>query len=162
MLGWVLGWMPSSTRQQLRGKALGHPLHPMMTDVPIGLWTSSLVLDALGGAEQSADRLLRLGIVAAMPTAIVGWLDWAESSRPARRQGLVHAAANNAAIWLFTASAIARRTNRGRGKRLSALAALALGVGGYLGGHLAYVEGVGVEGHAAVEPAGPPEAPARA
>lgn len=154
----VLSWIPDGTRQTLRGSWLGHPVHPTLTDLPIGLWTSSVVLDALGGEEQAAaaDRLLLLGILTAMPTAAVGMLDWAESGRAARRQGLVHMASNVLALALFSWSARARRRSRKRGRRLSRAAAIALVVGGYIGGHLAYAEGVGVERQAAREPASPP------
>lgn len=154
----VLEALDEDMRARLRGRWLGHPLHPTLSDVPIGLWTSSVVLDAAGGerGEAAADLLLWLGILASVPTAAAGVLDWSEATRPSRRQGLVHAACNLLALELFVWSAAARRRSRSKGKRLSAAGAVALVVGGYLGGHLAYAEGVGVEPQARVETARPP------
>lgn len=150
---------PGPVRDAARGKWLGHALHPALTDVPIGLWTSAVVLDAVGGraAEPSADRLVGLGALAAIPTAVAGLADWSESSPRARRQGVVHALYNTLALGLFGGSLLARRRgSRAAGKRLALLGAAALGGGGYIGAHLAYAEGVSVTSRAAIEPAQPP------
>lgn len=149
---------PGRARDALRGRWLGHTLHPMLTDVPIGLWTSAVVLDHVGGrrGQRSADTLIALGAAAALPTAAAGLADWSEASATARRQGVVHATANSIALTLFSASLLARRNDRATGRWLARLGAVALAVGGYVGGHLAYAEGVGVSRRAAVEPAGPP------
>ena len=135
-------------KDTLSGTFLGHPLHPLLTDVPIGSWTSAVMLDWIGGSESrtASRRLLAAGILAALPTASAGYLDWADTevaSDTVRRTGLVHAAANITALGLFTASYLARR--RGGGGRLLALGgAGAMAAGGHLGGHLSFVEGVGV------------------
>jgi nitrite reductase/ring-hydroxylating ferredoxin subunit/uncharacterized membrane protein len=132
----------------LSGTFLGHPLHPLLTDLPIGSWTSALMLDWVGGPESrtGARRLVAAGILAALPTAAAGFSEWADtevSSATVRRMGVVHATANVAALGFFTASYLARR--RGRGGRVLALTgAGALVAGGHLGGHLSFVEGVGV------------------
>jgi uncharacterized membrane protein len=135
-------------RDLLSGRWLGHALHPLMTDVPIGAWTSSLILDLAGGssAEGAADLLLAVGIAAVAPTALAGWSDWSETSTvEQRRVGVVHAAANIAAASLFTMSLARRRqARRASGKLLSVAGACALGFGGYLGGHLSYARGAGV------------------
>lgn len=146
----------------LRGRWLGHALHPMLTDVPIGFWTSAIVLDAVGGkeAERGADRLIALGAMATVPTAFAGMADWSEASLKARRQGLVHASANTVALGFFLGSLAARRSNRGLGKKLALLGATALMGGGYIGGHLTYAEGVSVDPRAAFEPADPDAPPA--
>jgi len=136
-------------KDALSGTFLGHPAHPLLTDVPIGSWTSAVMLDWIGGSESrtAARRLVAAGILAAVPTAASGYSDWADtemSSDTVRRTGLVHAAANVAALGMFTASYFARR--RGRGGRFLALTgAGAMAVGGHLGGHLSFVEGVGVD-----------------
>jgi nitrite reductase/ring-hydroxylating ferredoxin subunit/uncharacterized membrane protein len=132
----------------LSGTFLGHPLHPLLTDLPIGSWTSALMLDWVGGPESrtGARRLIAAGILAALPTAAAGYSDWADtevSSPAVRRTGMVHAAANVTALGFFTASYLARRRGRG-GRGLALTGAGALVAGGHLGGHLAYVEGVGV------------------
>lgn len=141
----------------LRGRWLGHPLHPVLTDVPIGLWTSAVVLDAVAGdrSQAGADTLVGLGALTALPTAAAGLADWSGASLKARRQGLVHAGANTLALLFFLASLAARRGNRSRGKRLALVGEVFLLAGGYIGGHLAYAEGVGVDPRAASEPADP-------
>ena len=141
---------PGVVKNALSGTYLGHPVHPLLTDVPIGTWTSALLLDLFGGSEsdEAAERLVAAGILAALPTAISGYSDWADTamSNPrARRVGIVHAASNVTALALFSASLLARRRGRrARGKALALAGAGALGAGGYLGGHLSYAEGVGV------------------
>lgn len=135
-------------KDALSGTPLGHPAHPLLTDVPIGTWTSAVMLDWIGGSESrtAARRLMAAGILAALPTAAAGSLDWADTevaSDSVRRTGLVHAAANITALGLFTASYVARRRG-GSGRTLALAGAGALTAGGHLGGHLSFVEGVGV------------------
>ena len=138
-------------KDALTGKWLGHALHPLLTDLPVGTWTSAVLLDWLGGrsGRESADRLIGLGLLAAGPTALSGWVEWADSEarNPAvRRIGLVHAASNVAAVGLFGASlALRRRGARAGGKVFALAGSAALGAGGFLGGHLSYAEGVGVD-----------------
>lgn len=132
----------------LSGTFLGHPLHPLLTDLPIGSWTSALMLDWVGGPDSrtGARRLIAAGILAAIPTAAAGYSDWADtevSSPTVRRTGIVHAAANVTALGFFTASYLARRRGRG-GRALALTGAGALAAGGHLGGHLSFAEGVGV------------------
>ena len=131
----------------LSGTWLGHPLHPLLTDVPIGTWTSAMLLDLLGGedAEDGADRLVGLGILASLPAIATGLSDWADTIGPDRRTGLVHAWANSAALTLYSASYVARKSGRrGLGVTLGLLGGGAMGVGGWIGGHLSYGHGVGV------------------
>jgi len=138
-------------KDALSGRFLGHPLHPLLTDVPIGTWTSASLLDLFGGrdSEVAARRLVATGLLAALPTIASGYSDWADAepaSDEVRRIGIVHAAANATAVTLYAASYAARRRgDRGSGAALALAGAGALGVGGHLGGHLAYVNGAGVE-----------------
>ena len=139
---------PAPVKNALSGTWLGHRFHPLATDVPIGTWVSAAVLDLVGGrgSEQAADRLVAIGVAAALPTAAAGWSDWSDASRVDQRTGLVHAVANGAALALQMASLVARRRgDRRKARRLTAVAMGALGVGGYLGGHLTYARGVGVD-----------------
>ena len=142
----------------LHGVWLGHPLHPLLTDLPIGFfWTSAFVLDLLGGrrARPAADALVGLGVAAALPTAAAGLADWSELNRPERRTGLVHAVANVAATALYGLSYTARRRGRrGRGVLLGLAGATAATAGGFLGGHLTYRRGAGVN-QAVAAPAAP-------
>ncbi len=135
----------------LSGTWLGHPLHPLLTDIPIGAWTSALVLDLVGGeaGERAADQLVGLGAVAALPTAVSGLSDWSDMLGAERRLGFVHALGNVAAVTLYGLSYLARRRGqRGQGLALSLLGATAATAGGYLGGHLTYRRGVNVDRHA--------------
>jgi nitrite reductase/ring-hydroxylating ferredoxin subunit/uncharacterized membrane protein len=139
---------PGRFRDALSGSFLGHPLHPLLTDLPIGSWTSALVLDAAGGSDSAAAarKLIGTGILAAVPTAVTGSVEWSDSAdgRPAtRRVGLVHATANVTALALFSASYLARRRG-GSGRALALAGGAAMAVGGHLGGHLTYVDGEGV------------------
>ena len=141
---------PKAIKEALSGTWLGHPVHPLLILVPMGTWTSAVLLDLVGGedAESAADGLIAVGLLSALPTAATGYSDWADTeimSDPVRRVGAIHAALNGSAIALFTASLAARaRGSRGTGKLLGLVAFGAIGAGGYLGGHLTYAEGVGV------------------
>jgi uncharacterized membrane protein len=137
----LLDRVPSDVRSALQGRALGHPLHPALTDLPIGFWTSAGVLDLVGGkrAARGATALVGLGVASALPTLAAGMADWTEMSRAKQRVGVVHAAANAAATVLYAKSFGARRMGqRGRGIWLGLLGAGVATAGGYLGGHLAF------------------------
>jgi uncharacterized membrane protein len=156
-----------AVKDALSGAWLGHPLHPILTDVPIGVWTSSVLLDWTGGkdSQSASDRLILIGLLAAGATAASGWSDWADSEQEhaeVRRSGLVHAAANATAVALMLGSYSARKRGaRGRGKLLSLVGSSALGAGGWLGGHLTYTLGVGVKTTAPAEQP-PPATPSLA
>ena len=123
----------------LRGDWLGHAVHPMLTDVVLGTWTSASVLDLLGGRDWSApaQSLIGTGLLAAGPTAWTGWAEWSTAGPRDKRVGLVHAATNGLAISVYAASWLARRRGRhGTGARLALLGAAVSGAGAYLGGHL--------------------------
>jgi len=138
---------PGPLKDLLSGSHLGHPLHPALTDVPIGSYTAATVLDLIGGRRsQDAVRvLLAVGIVTSLPTAAAGLADWSDTYGPDQRIGVVHAVANVAALSLFAGSLAARRGGRtGVGRVLSLAGMTTLAAGGYLGGHLTYARGVGV------------------
>jgi len=137
----------STLKDLLSGTWLGHPLHPPLTDVVIGSWTSALLLDLLGGdaGEEAADRLVAAGVLAAVPTAAAGLSDWAELRGGDRRVGTVHALGNTAALVLHALSFAARKSgNRQRGVALSALGVVSASFSAWLGGHLSFGKGVGV------------------
>jgi uncharacterized membrane protein len=133
--------MPSELQDELGGKRLGHPLHPMLTDLPIGFWTSAWVLDLVGGkrSAKAAQTLVGLGVLTAVPTAASGLVDWGALTPGKRRAAVVHLAANASATAVYAASYLARRRGeRGRGIWLGMVASGLATVGGYLGGHLAF------------------------
>ncbi len=130
------------------GTPIGHPLHPLLVTVPIGSWVATSYLDLLGGrgSRGAAQRLVALGVVTAAPTALTGASDWLDTVGSERRLGLAHAAANYTAIGLYAGSWLARRRGRhARGVTLALAGSSVLGVGGWLGGHLSYARGVGVD-----------------
>jgi hypothetical protein len=123
----------------LRGDWLGHAVHPMLTDVVLGSWTSATVLDLVGGRDSAAaaQRLTGIGLLAVGPTAWTGWAEWSGIGPRDKRVGLVHAVTNAVAIGAYAASWRARRQGRhGAGVRLGLAGAAISGVGAYLGGHL--------------------------
>lgn len=140
---------PTALKNALNGAWLGHPLHPMLTDVPIGVWVSASVLDLIGGKKSrpAADRLVALGVLSAIPTAAAGAANWSDFNEDGpRRLGVVHAASNTVALLLYGSSYVARkRGRRWRGKALALAGSGALMAGGYLGGHLTYAKGIGVD-----------------
>jgi uncharacterized membrane protein len=123
-------------RAALRGTWLGHALHPLMTDLPIGFWTSAITLDLVGGddAQTAARRLVGLGVLSAVPTAVTGWAEWAGTEPRVQRVGVVHAASNVVGLLLFASSWRARKHGHGRKRAMTAVSVL--GLGGYLGGHM--------------------------
>lgn len=138
----------------LRGDWLGHALHPLLTDVVIGSWTSATLLDLVGGRDSAAaaQRLIGAGLLAAGPTAWSGWAEWSEAGTRDKRVGLVHAVTNGLAIGLYSSSWIARQRGRhGAGVRRALAGAAVSGVGAYLGGHLAAARKVGSHHPAYVE-----------
>jgi nitrite reductase/ring-hydroxylating ferredoxin subunit/uncharacterized membrane protein len=138
-------------KDALSGTWMGHPLHPMLTDLPIGFWTSAFVLDLVGGKRSRAasKRLIGIGVLSALPTAASGLSDWSDTIGDERRIGTAHAVANSAALVLYSWSWLARRQGRrGKGLILGYLGATAATAGGYLGGHLVFRQGVGPDRNA--------------
>jgi nitrite reductase/ring-hydroxylating ferredoxin subunit/uncharacterized membrane protein len=140
---------PAAVTDVLSGSWLGHPVHPLLVSVPIGAWISAGVLDLSSSsrpAEEASRRLVGLGVLAALPTMATGGADWTFTDGAERRVGFVHAMANWSALASYSLSWLARRRGTNRTAVVTALAGTGLlAVGGYLGGHLAYAAGVGVD-----------------
>jgi nitrite reductase/ring-hydroxylating ferredoxin subunit/uncharacterized membrane protein len=134
-------------KDAISGTWFGHAVHPPLTDVVIGAFLGVSLLDLLGGEGKSAQRLLGVGLAAAVPTAVTGASDWADTEiadDAVRRVGLLHASANTTALAFFATSLAARKRGaRGRGALLSLAGTAVMSVGGYLGGHMSYTRGVG-------------------
>ena len=96
------------TKDFLHGKWLAHPLHPALTDIPIGAWTIALILDALAMPD-AADLAVGIGLVGAVGSAVTGLTDWTETDGRAKNVGLMHGLLNLTATGLYTASLLARR-----------------------------------------------------
>jgi uncharacterized membrane protein len=138
---------PRAVRDALEGQWLGHALHPLATDIPLGCWMSASLLDLVGPSrsEEASRRLIGFGVLAAVPTAAAGVADWVQTEGGARRAGVAHAALNGVVLAAYMASWRARR----RAQESSGVALALLGgglavVSGYLGGHLSFARGVGV------------------
>lgn len=136
---------PGPVEDTLSGTQIGHPAHPSLVVVPLGAWVSSTVLDAVG-EQDAARRMIGFGLVTSGPAVATGLSDWANTMGAERRVGLVHAACNDIAIGLYAGSWFARRSGRTTaGVVLSSAGMALLTVAGWLGGHLAYAQGVGVD-----------------
>ncbi|MFB9653872.1 Rieske 2Fe-2S domain-containing protein [Pseudarthrobacter oxydans] len=136
---------PKWARDVLHGVPIGHPVHPLAVQVPLGAWISAAVLDALPGNDKASALLIGVGTGAAVPSAVAGFTDWTQLHPQQQRVGLVHAAANITATGLYAASLVARaRGGRGGGKVLAYLGLAVVGAGGFLGGHLTYRQAAGV------------------
>jgi uncharacterized membrane protein len=134
-----------AVRAALQGRWLGHALHPALTDVPLGLFMATNVLDLLPvqGSRQSADRLLALGLAAAPAAAVTGWAEWRGAGTREQRVGLVHAALNVSGLVLYGLSLRSRRRDRHAKAVALALGGSAVATAaGYLGGHLSAVRKV--------------------
>jgi nitrite reductase/ring-hydroxylating ferredoxin subunit len=132
---------PGRARDALHGVWLGHALHPMLVQVPVGTWLSASLLDLWPGNEAASRRLVLAGLAASVPAALAGTVDWSEQHEQQMRVGVVHALANTAAVALYAVSA-AVPARRAKGLRLAGLAVAA--AGGFLGGHLAFRQSAGV------------------
>jgi nitrite reductase/ring-hydroxylating ferredoxin subunit len=148
----IARWLPPGpVRDALNGVWLGHPLHPVLAQAPIGAWLSAAVLDGwpgsrknrggrrhgrAGGGEAGQRRLVAFGLAAAAAAALAGAADWSEQHEQQMRVGVVHAAANITAAGCYGASLLARRPAASRALRLAGLAAVT--AGGLLGGHISF------------------------
>lgn len=139
-------------RDALHGVWLGHPVHPTVVQVAIGAFTSASVLDLMPGHERSARVLVATGLASAGPAAVTGWADWSELHEQQQRVGLVHAAVNVTGLAAYGFSLAARRRgHQTRGRALGFAGLGLLGLGGFLGGHLAFRQASGAN-HAEAVP----------
>lgn len=137
----------------LHGTPLGHPLHPALTDVPLGAWTTALVLDTFDvlsprseGWRQASQLATGLGVIGGMGAALSGLTDWQHTHDRARRSGLVHGLLNSAALGLNMLSWHDRRNGEhARAHWASALGYCLVLAGGYLGGNLVFRHRIGVD-----------------
>ncbi len=148
----ALGPARRGVKNFLHGAWLGHPLHPVLTDIPLGAWTATLLLDLMGdrrgrsGVARAADASLALGLAGALGAAATGLADWSETDARPRRVGVAHAALNVGATLLFAGSLFSRsRGRRAAGRGLALAGYFATVTAAYLGGELVYHEQIGVD-----------------
>ncbi|HEX2739935.1 MAG TPA: Rieske (2Fe-2S) protein [Rubrobacter sp.] len=153
----------TTVRNVLDGTPLELPLHPALTDVPVGAWTAAITFDALDIAtgsramRNSADATLALGVAGGFAAAATGLSDWRYLSGGARRMGVAHALLNTAGLSLSAASLLLRAAGRRNAGRLAFLAGYSIsGTAAHLGGELSYNYGLRVNRNA-FESVGPEE-----
>ena len=141
----VVRSLPAGPRTDaLHGVPFGQPAHPALVRLPLGCWTSAVLLDLFPGTERAAGVLIAAGVAGTAPAAATGLADWSALHQDQQRVGLVHAVCQTGAASLFLASLAARaggRTTTGRALSASGLALATIGT--YLGGHLALRLGAG-------------------
>lgn len=147
----------SSLGPVLAGDWLDHALHPALTDLPIGFWTSASVIDLVGGhaGRPIARHLVALGVLSAVPTVLTGLSEYSHLDPPGdRRVGAVHGLGNAVAIGCYVASWRDRKRSRNlRGIAWSVVGGSVATFTGYLGGHLAF--GTQIASGAGPEPSDP-------
>lgn len=145
------GPLGQKTADALNGVWLGHPLHPVLTDIPIGAWTTAVALDSMEagtgshGIGKAADAAVAIGVAGAVGSAVTGLADWQHTTGETRRMGMVHALLNTAALGLFLASLMARAgRSRGKGRTLALTGYAVAAASAYLGGDMVYRQKMGV------------------
>lgn len=135
---------PQAFKDLLHGTWLGHALHPVLVQVPVGSWVSAGVLDAVPALRPAATVMIGTGVVAAVPAALTGAADWSEQDAGVRRLGAVHAVSNTVALGLYVGSLVARRNGRGGLGRVLSYAGLGIATGSAaVGGHMSYAQSSG-------------------
>lgn len=142
----------------LNGAWLGHPLHPVLTDIPVGAWTAALVMDASAGSDardgygKATETAIAVGLAGAVGSAITGLTDWSDTDGGSRRLGLVHGLINLTATSFYVASLLARRRGQQTaGRSYSTVGYALMLAGAYLGGSLVFKNQIGVDRAANVE-----------
>lgn len=139
-----------ATKNALHGVWLGHPLHPALTDVPVGSWTVAAALDLLemrGDSQYAAgaDAAVMLGLIGSVPAALSGLTDWSDTHAKPQRVGIVHGVLNLCAAAVYAGSYVARKSEkRALGRSLGFLGFGLVLASAYLGGELSYAQKIGV------------------
>jgi nitrite reductase/ring-hydroxylating ferredoxin subunit len=141
---------PQGLKDILHGTWLGHSLHPVLVQVPVGSWLSAGILDAVPPLRPAATVLIGTGVATAVPASLAGVADWSEQDIGVRRLGAVHAVANAAALGLYVGSLVARGNGRSGLGRVLSYAGLGIASGSAaIGGHMSYAQSSGASHSAA-------------
>lgn len=140
----------------LNGTPFRHRLHPMLVDVPVGAWTTSLFLDGMALAssrrqrrhfQAGADAAIALGIAGTLPAIVSGLADWVDTRGSMRRHGIAHALLNTVALGCYSLSLAARR-GRSRNRNLALISSgagfVTLSVSAAIGGDMVYHRGLNI------------------
>src|SRR5256885_16165465 len=152
----LLGNPGRSLKTFVHGTWLGHPLHPVLTDIPIGAWTIAVLFDLSYVIERShgwvsaADVTIFVGLLAAIASAVAGYTDWSDTFGRERRVGIAHGLLNTIVVLLYLVSFILRVGGGSRGLAILLAYAgyLVLLAAAFLGGDLVFGIGTGVNHHA--------------
>jgi len=144
----------------LKGKWLGHPLHPILVHIPMAMWPSALAFDVLSQRQIGGNAMVRLsfyaiafGLAAALLAAPTGLVDWSgiKKEKPAWKIGLYHLSLNLVAVVLFGVNLFLRWPTFREATEidripflLSAIGTLILIGSAYLGGRMVYEYGISV------------------
>jgi len=135
---------PPALKDFLHGTWLGHPLHPVLVQVPVGSWLSAGLLDAVPPLRPAATAMIGTGVLASVPAALSGAADWSEQEPGVRRLGALHALLNVSALGLYAGSLVARGKGRGGLGRVLSYTGLGLAtVSASIGGHMSYAQSSG-------------------
>jgi nitrite reductase/ring-hydroxylating ferredoxin subunit/uncharacterized membrane protein len=152
----ILGNPGRAFKTFFNGTWLGHPLHPVLTDIPIGAWTIAILFDLSYLIERShgwvsaADVTIFIGLLGALASAVAGYTDWSDTFGRERRVGIAHGLVNTLVIVLYLVSFILRVAGGSRGLAilLAYVGYLLVLTAAFLGGDLVFSIGTGVNHHA--------------
>src|SRR4030088_3068068 len=148
----LLGNPGRALKTFLNGTWLGHPLHPVITDIPIGAWTLAVLFDIIylfrgtHGWISAADVAIFVGLLAALGAAVTGYTAWSDTIDRERRVGVAHGLLNTVAIVVYLVSLIISRSGGSRGLAI-VLALIGYAViltAAFLGGEMIFSIGTGV------------------
>lgn len=144
-------------RMYSKVKSMGHPMHLMLVNFPLGLLVTAVIFDVVhwitgnGYWSELAFWMIAAGSIGGLVAAVVGTIDWTgipEGTR-ARKVGIWHGIGNLVVLVLFAASWLLRLHAPGNPSIsayvLSLLGAALLGATGWLGGELTGRYGVGID-----------------
>lgn len=156
---------PRLFKSLLNGTWLGHPLHPIITDIPITSWILAAVFDVIwlisptsfSWAARGAEVAVIVGLLAALGAIVTGLTDWSDTYGSERRVGLYHGLFNLAATILYLVSLLLRLPQASGDSIVAAILGfiglVSVLIAGYLGGDMVFTKGTGVN-HTAWEAGG--------
>lgn len=152
----IMGGAGRPIKTFVHGTWLGHPLHPVLTDIPLGAWTLVVIFDIIylfnrtTAWSTAADVTNLIGVLAALAAAVTGYTDWNETIDRERRVGVAHGLLNTLVIVIFLIALVIGATGGSRGLAivLSFIGYLLVLSAAYLGGEMVFSIGTGVNHHA--------------
>ncbi|HET9849299.1 MAG TPA: DUF2231 domain-containing protein [Candidatus Dormibacteraeota bacterium] len=152
----LMGGAGRPLRTFVHGTWLGHPLHPVITDIPLGAWTLAVLFDIIYLFKRTpawstpADLTIFVGVLAALGAAVTGYTDWNDTFGRERRVGIAHGLTNTLVLVLYIISLLVRVTGGSRGLAIviALIGYLLVISAAYLGGEMVFSIGTGVNHHA--------------